>query len=326
MTDPPPDPRDVGPDGDLRALFARTAPAPRPADLAPLRAALRRPRPSPLRRKTPPMKLALSALTALGLAAAAAAFWRADASVAFADVRAAIAAAETVRYTFRTEEVLSRAAEPDPGTGDPTGAVAPTAPAVRTESRVLWSGGRLRADTVLVGDAGGGATIESLQTVFAVDPGRGVLAAVSHADRRAAAMPPGDEWNEVLDGHAALTAWLRDLPPGRAPAADRRRIDGAEAVGFDVPGLPPTPLWAGVAAAPRTARVWVDAATARPVLVEAFIPADGPPRQIWGDGSYRQGVRVFLTDIHLDPDGPAPDSLFRPAVPPGYAIDVTPDW
>ena len=71
---PPPD----GEDADLRALFARTAPAPSPADLAPLRAALRR-RPSPLSSSAPsrksPMKLALTAVTALCLAVAAAAFW-----------------------------------------------------------------------------------------------------------------------------------------------------------------------------------------------------------------------------------------------------------
>ena len=51
MTDPPRDRQDAGldidSDADLRALFARTAPAPRPTDLAPLRAAVAPDRPAP---------------------------------------------------------------------------------------------------------------------------------------------------------------------------------------------------------------------------------------------------------------------------------------
>ena len=329
---PEPDPDSPG-DADLRALFARTAPAPSPTDLAPLRAALRRRRsapPAPVRSPVPsrksPMKLALTAVTALCLAVAAAAFWRAEPAVAFADVRAAVAAAESLRYTRHEREVFTATADRDPGAGAPTGRPATAVPGTWDEWRVLWSGGRTRTETVRVGDAGGGARAESVQGVSVWDADRGVAVGVLHATRRvslvsaAAAGPLNEEADEMTAWHAALTAWLRDLPPGGEPVAGRRRVGGVEVVGFDVPGFPADPTTDGGGPAGRTARVWADAETARPVLVEVFVPEEGEPTRVWGDGSYRQGTRVFLSDIRLD--GPAGDDQFRLDVPPGYDIQM----
>ena len=257
MTDPPRDPQDTDPDAELRALFARTAPAPRPTDLAPLRAAVAADRPSPASRppsrRTAPMKFAAAALTALTLAVAAAAFWRATPAVAFDDVRAAVAAAGDFRVAGR----LLRETEPAGGT-DSRGYDQPDFIVTEVSDR------RRRSEEFdVVVHPGLPAAYEdrprarALTTTTVVDQDAGLILESNHRDRTARVKLIAE--NDGAAGYADdWSRYLQDLPTEDAEPLDAGMIGSIRALGFRVSDFP----WFQSRQVP--AHIWVDEATMLP--------------------------------------------------------------
>ena len=307
---PEPDPDSPG-DADLRALFARTAPAPSPTDLAPLRAALRRrppppsfPLSSPVPSRKSPMKLALTAVTALCLSVAAAAFWRAEPAVAFADVRAAVAAAETIRCTSVTVSRFRNGAGPEDL----------ARPERFDRHRHIAAGGRRRSEKYQVVVHPGLAVPyeqrpqhESLHEVCVTDPAAGLTRIVNHAHRRVDIWLFSEQvWRDDL--YAAQFAFLRHLPEEGVTPIEPRRIDGVDAPGFLVPGFP------GWVDTEFTARVWVHPDTRLPLRLESV----APERELPG------GQEPYITFADFEFDRPVPPETFAIDIPPGYSLDL--EW
>ena len=309
--------RDPDDDGDLRDLFARTAPAPTPTDLAPLRAA---PRPEPvppvpptIRTRRPPMKLAAASLAALGLAFAAAALWRTDRSVAFADVRAAIAAAESIEYMTTERTVYS----PPRSRGDE-----PVDTLIRI--RTLFDGGRVRYEASAVACRRGdepretcAPIVSSLHYVKVTDFDRGYRLSIDYTvPGRSVVVKSLDDADAESrrEFYAERLAWLRNLPDAGVEPLEPRRIGGVDAPGFVVPEFP-------ISAEKRgPAEVWVDPADGLPLRVEAF--KSWSPTFRDQEGHVAEGQRLVMTDFDFAPAVP-PDA-FELNVPPGYHIR-TPD-
>ena len=261
------------------------------------------------------MKLTLTALTALCLAAVAAAFWRTEPATAraggsFKTVRAAVLAAETVECSVRRHVLRD-------------GFDAPDRRDRLYEGRFVADGTRRRTDLSEVLVTPGlperwerRPAYRSLRSTEVADDAAGTVLRVDHRARRATVGPlAGDpRAAEVLP---AVFAFFRDPPVGDAdplPAEAAGEIDGVTMPCFQFKEFP---LLSGRGV---VAHLFVDPDTNLPALLVVQRPAYGR-ELVPGEPAERgDGERWTFSDFRFG--HAVPDAEFQPAVPPGYEFVV----